>query len=420
MGSTRLWGRQVAALTTTVILALALTTGCGAGADTKEAARYKAEDVNVNQVQAYNGFAARMTKQLLQESGEANVVISPLSVTLALSLALNGADGATKQEILHMLGVDKISMEALNQGSEVLTDLLEHGDPQVDVEIANALWARKGTQLLETYADQIKQSYDAKVSELDFDDKDAAGTINKWVRKQTHDRIDKMVNPDTLRSSVMILMNAIYFNGKWTKPFEESATHDAQFHLADGTDVTVPMMRQRTALTYKESKQFKAVRLPYGSGRWGMIVVLPNEGIKLPDVEAELLADTSESWRKDFEEGSVSIELPRFKLEYEKSLVDTLQALGMKQAFSPKTADFSAMTDPSNNLYVSGILHKSFIEVNESGTEAAAVTGLQFSGSAEPPKETFEFRVDRPFFFAIEDRTTGALVFLGSVWNPVK
>ena len=136
----------------------------------------------------------------------------------------------------------------------------------------------------------------------------------------------------------------------------------------------------------------------------GMSVVLPNEGIKLPDVEAELLADTSESWRKDFEEGSVSIELPRFKLEYEKSLVNTLQALGMKQAFSPKTADFSAMTDPSNNLYVSGILHKSFIEVNETGTEAAAVTGLQMAGSAEPPKETFEFRVDRPFFFAIEDR----------------
>ncbi len=319
MGSTRLWGRQVAALTTTVILALALTTGCGAGADAKEAARYKAEDVNVNQVQAYNGFAARMTKQLLQESGEANVVISPLSVTLALSLALNGAGGATKQEILHMLGSDKISMEALNQGSEVLTDLLEHGDPQVDVEIANTLWARKGTQLLETYADQIKQSYDAKVSELDFDDKDAASTINKWVRKQTHDRIDKMVNPDTLRSSVMVLMNAIYFNGSWAEPFEESATRDAQFHLADGTDVTVPMMRQRTALTYKQSKQFKAVRLPYRSGKWGMIVVLPNEGIKLPDVEAELLADTSESWRKDFEGGSVSIELPRFRLEYEKA-----------------------------------------------------------------------------------------------------
>lgn len=140
---------------------------------------------------------------------------------------------------------------------------------------------------------------------------------------------------------------------------------------------------------------------------------------KLPDIEAELLADPYQSWRKDFVGGDVSLELPRFKLEYEKSLVKTLQALGMKQAFSPKTADFSAMTDPSKDLYVSGILHKSFIEVNESGTEAAAVTGLQMGGSAEPPKEIFEFRVDRPFFFAIEDRTTGALVFMGSVWNPV-
>ncbi|MFC5647851.1 serpin family protein [Paenibacillus solisilvae] len=410
--------RPIAALGAAVILAAALTTDCGAKADAKQAARFKAEDVNVQQVHAYNEFAARMTKQLLLESGEANMVVSPLSVTLALSLALNGAGGATEREMLQMLGADNLSMEVLNQGSEVLTDLLEHGDPKVDVQIANALWARKGTQLLDDYSSRLQQFYDAKVSELDFDDKAAAGTINKWVRKQTHDRIDNMVDSASLSSNVMVLMNAIYFNGSWTEPFEESATRDAQFHLADGTNVTVPMMRQRTALTYKVSDSFKAIRLPYGNQSWGMIVVLPNKGVSLRDAEAEMLADPAQSWRQDYEGGDAVVELPKFKLEYSKSLVAAMKALGMKQAFDAKQADFSGMTHLSKGFYVSNILHKAFIEVNERGTEAAAVTAVMMAGSAAPVKEPFEFRADRPFFFAIEDRTTGALVFMGSVSNP--
>ncbi|MFC5647852.1 serpin family protein [Paenibacillus solisilvae] len=408
----------MAAIAGTAILALVLAAGCGPEADRKQAAAFKAEDVNRQQIEAYNQFAVRMTKQLLQESGETNFVISPLSVTLALSLALNGASGETKQEMLRMLNVDRLPMEAINQGSEVLIDLLEHGDPAVDVKIANALWARKGTQLLDDYTGRMKQFYEAEISELDFDRKDAASTINKWVRKQTHNRIDSMADPEKLRSNVMVLMNAVYFNGRWTEPFKVSATRNAPFHLADGTDVTVPLMAQRASLPYKEGEGFKAVRLPYGSGRWGMIIVLPSEGVSLRDAEAALLADPAQLWRKDFESGDTIVELPRFKLDYKKKVSGILQSLGMKRAFDKQTADFSAMVSGSEGLYISSVTHKAFIEVDEQGTEAAAATSIEMDGGGEPSAAPFELRADRPFFFAIEDRTTGALMFLGSVSNP--
>ncbi|BBH23749.1 serine protease inhibitor [Paenibacillus baekrokdamisoli] len=411
----RMRRKSIAGIAVTAILITSMISGCGA--EKKEAPRYIASDINVKQVQAYNDFALRITKPLLSESDQENVVISPLSLTFALSLALNGAKGATKDELLHMLGSDGISVETLNQGSEVLIDLLEHADPEVDVAIANAVWARKGFDLLKGYSEIVKQFYRAEISQLDFDKADAPDTINKWVEKQTKGKIDQIVNSETLHSSVMLLMNATYFNGNWKVPFEKSATHDAPFHLTDGSAITVPMMHQEASLSYKEGKQFKAVRLPYGKGKWGMIVVLPNEGVLLDTAELELLAN-ADTWRKGFNEGEVIVELPRFKLAYKKELIDLLKALGMTQSTDSKTADFSGMIKNSAGLYVTSVIQKTFIDVNEQGTEAAAVTNIGMDSGSQPSTKKFELRVNRPFFFAIEDQTTGAILFLGSIANP--
>ncbi|BBH23748.1 serine protease inhibitor [Paenibacillus baekrokdamisoli] len=398
-------------------IVLLSTTLAGCGKDKVEAPRYQVKDINAAQVHAYNDFSLRMTKQLLAKTKDGNVCISPLSMAFALSLLVNGAEGETKAELLRVLGAKGLTLEALNQGSDVLRDLLEHADPKVDVRIANAVWARKGTGLAEDYSQRIKRFYEAEASELDFDDADAAKTINQWVNKKTQGLIDRMVDENTLKSSVMVLMNAIYFHGEWTKPFKESDTKDAQFHLADGSSVTVPMMAQKASLTYKESEHFKAVRLPYGDGKWSMTVVLPNEGITLPEAETELLKDAS-SWREGFTQGMAEIELPRFKLQYGTSLIDALKTLGMKQSFDKEKADFSGMTKSRQSLYVNGAIHKTFIEVNEQGTEAAAVTSITTAATAAAPMDPFKLRVDRPFFFTIEDQTTGAILFLGSVTQP--
>lgn len=409
----RILKSSIAAMTAVMLLVM---TGCN---EAKETSSYEVSDINVAQVNAYNDFAMRITKQLLTVSDDKNMFISPLSMTFALSLVVNGAEGTTRDELLNLIGTEGQTLAALNEGNNVLRDLLEHGDKDVEVNIANALWTREGTQLLADYSKRMKLFYEAEVSELDFEDPGASNQINRWVKKKTDGLIDQMVDPGMLKSSVMVLMNAIYFNGNWAVAFKKSATYDAPFYLADGSEINVKMMKQNEILSYKENDSYKAVRLPYGDGNWGMIVVLPNEGIALSEVEEELLTEEN-FWRDGFTEGKSIVGLPRFTIKDQKSLTDGLKALGVKHSFSSETADFSAMTKNSAGLYISDMMQKSFIEVNESGTKAAAVTSLLMAGSAEPSKSPFELIADRPFFFAIADRTTGAIAFLGRVMNPAE
>lgn len=396
---------------------MVLLLGVAGCSNVRESSIYEEKDVNHVQVKSYNDFALHLGDKLLKESNGENLFISPLSVTFALSLVLNGAEGETRAELQQALGLEGLTLEALNKGNKVLTDLLTYEDTEVELKIANGLWARKETPLLDSYTDTLKKSYKVKVKTLDFEDEGSAKTINNWVKKNTDGRIEEIVEPSLLKSNVMLLANAIYFNGTWSKPFEESFTRKAPFYLADGTEETVQMMMQTTVLPHKETESFKAVRLPYGSGAWDMVVVLPNEGLSLTEVAPQLLSQ-SDAWREGFEEGKAVVELPRFQLKYNNSLRDTLQLLGVKSAFDSAAADFSAMTGKPSGLYMTDVLHKSFIEVNEHGTEAAAVTSVMMAGSAPPPDKPFQINVNRPFFFAIEDHTTGSIVFMGTVFNP--
>ncbi|MCL6604488.1 MAG: serpin family protein [Paenibacillus sp.] len=396
---------------------MVLLLGVAGCSNVRESSIYEAKDVNHVQVKAYNDFALHLADKLLKESSGENLFISPLSITFALSLVLNGAEGGTRAELQQALGVEGMTLEALNKGNEVLTDLLTYEDTEVELKIANGLWARKETPLLDSYTDTLKKSYKVKVKTLDFEDEGSAKTINNWVKKNTDGRIEEIVEPSLLKSNVLLLANAIYFNGTWSKPFEESFTRKVPFYLADGTEETVQMMMQTTVLSYKETESFKAVRLPYGSGVWDMVVVLPNEGQTLTEMAPQLLSQSDE-WREGFVEGKAIVELPRFQLKYNNSLKDTLQLLGVKSAFDSAAADFSAMTGKTSGLFITDVLHKSFIEVNEHGTEAAAVTSVMMAGSAPAPDKPFQINVNRPFFFAIEDHTTGSIVFMGTVFNP--
>lgn len=397
-----------------LIVLLLGTAGC---ANEKGFSIYQSQDVNAVQVQAYNDFSLHIADKLLEVSNGENLFISPLSMAFALSLVLNGAEGETRAELQHTLGLDGLTLEALNEGNAVLTDLLKHSDSKVELKIANGLWTRKETPIEEGYIRTIKKWYGVKVEKLDFEDAGAAQTINKWVKDNTNGRIEEIVDPSLLKSNVLMLANAIYFNGTWSKPFENSLTRGAPFYLADGSEETVQMMWKKEILAHKETESFKAVRLPYGSGKWDMVVVLPKEGLPLTDAVAQLFSH-SDTWREGFKEGEALVELPRFQMEYNQSLKDTLQRLGMNSAFDSATADFSVMTGKNSGLYITDVIHKSFIEVNEQGTEAAAVTSILVTGSTPPLDKWFQISLNRPFFFAIEDHTTGAIVFMGTVFNP--
>lgn len=226
-----------------------------------------------------------------------------------------------------------------------------------------------------------------------------------------------MVKHPIDQTSIMFLLNAIYFNGRWTYQFDESNTRKATFNLADGSTREVNMMQQTHAFAYKENEHFQAIRLPYGEKKlWNMIIVLPRETTTLQALYADLLAST-ELWTAGYKVQTGDILLPRFQIQYETELNKALQALGMDIAYDQERADFSRMAEVPPNIFISNVKHKAFIEVHEEGTEAAAATSVEMSNGSDPVRTKFEILIDRPFFFAIEDQSTGLLVFMGSYSN---
>ncbi|MBO7744571.1 serpin family protein [Paenibacillus sp. MWE-103] len=409
--------RRPLRLTAAAVALACLLGGCGKDA---AAPKYQASDVNRELVIGNNDFAMRLATSMLTKEDEArnNTLFSPFSVSLALSLMLDGARGETREELLKLLAVQGIGRDAINHGNEVLLDLIEHDDPKTEVRIANAIWAQKGLPLRDDYVKAMKQAYAAKIATLDFGDKPAAAkTVNGWVSDRTEGLIRDLVSEDDISGqTAMMLVNAIYFHGRWTEPFETSATRDEPFHREDGTDVTVPMMGKRETLPHKSTPAYKAVQIPYGSGQWRFIAALPADGRTLKEAEAALLRDPAE-WTEGFEASETALALPRFKMAATSNLTETLRALGMVRSLSP-AADFSGIAGEEAELFVSRALHKAFIEVDETGTKAAAATAIVGDSGSAGPADVFEFRADRPFLFAVVNATTGVLAFMGRVADP--
>lgn len=348
-----------------------------------------------------------------QDSGQ-NLFISPLSVSIALAMTYNGASGKTRETMAEALRLAGLDVDEINHANMYLLSALEDIDPKVELAIANSLWARQGIDFKSDFLDTNQKYFDAEVTSLDFDDRDSVGVINDWVDENTRGKIKKIVDsiePD----DVMILINAIYFNGKWSSEFDDDDTKDMPFHLADGSEVQHPMMSQEGQYSYLEGMGFQAVRLAYGENkRVGIYIFLPDEGSSLDALMGELDHDTWVDWLNQFKRKPGAVTIPRFTMEYETSLNKVLISLGMGPAFDPNGADFSAMTD--KKVFIGQVKHKAVVEVNEEGTEAAAATSASMPASGPP--ETFSFVADRPFFFAIHDSETDSVLFMGSLFNP--
>ncbi|MDR6224473.1 serpin family protein [Desmospora profundinema] len=395
-----------------IVCMMLLISGCG---NSKQA--FQREDIDKRLPTANNEFAFRLYQEVLKQEKANNVFLSPLSVSLALSMTVNGADQETRSAMVQALQVQDLTLEDLNRSNAALQSVLQQADPDVKVTLAHSLWGREGTLFRPDFLERNEAYYDARVTELDFQDPGASDTINEWVRKETEGKIGPIIDGNIDPDTFLFLINAIYFKGKWSTPFDEAATTDQDFHLPDGTTRTVPMMVQSGELDYYKGDNFEAVRLPYGNKQFEMTVFLPDEGISLERFYKQLNADHWKKWMAGFETTAGTIQLPRFELEYEKTLNGALKALGMEVAFDEHRADFGQMVSTPPRAYIHEVKHQSFIEVNEKGTEAAAATSVEMR-TVSAPLDLFQMRVDRPFFFAIHDQKTGTLLFMGSVMEP--
>lgn len=390
---------------------MAIAAGCGS---TPARPSFSISDTNRAQIAAANAFSMELGRRLLPDTEE-NRLFSPLSVSMAMGMSLNGAGSDTRSEMLAALQAKGLSVNELNAGTQALMDILEHQDPEVTARIANSAWVQRGIRLKETYASDLNTFYKADIHDIDFRDPEAPAAVNKWVDKHTKGMIPRLIDsfpPET----VSTLANAIYFKGAWSEPFDADKTQARPFRLPNGSTANIPMMEQQGSYAYKKEKAYEALQLPYGEGDWRMTIVLPGDPGALDGLLPELL-DSPELWRAGLAIEGGTVRLPRFSIASTLRLEETLQQLGMTRAFDPEKADFSGMAEEGALFYISQIVHQARIEVDETGTEAAAATAIAVDGGGEPG-QPFEFTADRPFFFAIEESGTGAIVFLGVVRNP--
>jgi serpin B len=363
-------------------------------------------------------FGLSLYSQLHQNSESKNVFFSPSSVSWCLSMLFNGAGGNTKQEMAQALQIGTLSLQELNSGYGEWRNTWVKPDPKVQIDIANSIWSRRGLAFRPEFLQTNKNFYAAEVSELDFNDPRSLSTINSWVKNKTRGKIEKIIDQISA-DSVLFLINAIYFKGKWAMEFDPAKTKEESFLTYQGKQEKVKMMRQRGDYQYQEQAEFQSVSLPYGDGRLSMLVFLPSKDSDLKRFNQSLTDANWEKWMTQYEKSEGTIGLPRFRIEYEMNLNDSLKALGMRKAFDPAQADFEAMISGSQKAFVSQIKHKAFVEVNEEGTEAAAATSGEIRIVSMPlAGKTFQMIVNRPFFFAIRDSSTGAVLFMGSVSDP--
>ncbi|MBP1614023.1 MAG: serpin [Bacteroidetes bacterium] len=362
-----------------------------------------------------NLFAINLFKTTVEKS-DGNVLVSPLSVNMALNMTWNGADGTTKSEMQQMLGNEGYTPSEINEYSKSLSEALLKVDPTTELLIANSIWTTKDLPLEKSFIEVNQNNYNATVEEVDFSSPATLGKINTWCSEKTKGKIPKAL--DQLASETKFaLINALYFKGKWRSTFDAKNTVDALFANADGKRPIVKMMIQESSFGYTDNENWRCLSLPYGNNAFSMVILLPNNGKKMNDLFPTLTADSWSTMLDRLSNHKVVVRLPRFKGEYAYDMhKEILPAMGMKQAFNPDEANFSKMCSLAP-LYITQVVHKTFVEVNEEGTEAAAITVVVGEVTSVGPESTIDFFVDQPFIYAIRENSTGTILFIGKVDN---
>jgi len=365
-------------------------------------------------VAAGNGFGFDLLRRARGTGVDSNIFLSPISATMALGMTLNGAAGLTLDSMRVALHLGIASQSEVNAGFRSLIDLLRSLDSTSEFRIANSIWATIGIPWRPEFLDAGRTSFDAEIRSLDLQAPATPGIINDWVKEKTNGKIPTIL--DQISSDeVMFLINAIYFKGQWRLGFDPKRTAPGTFQPALGPVQTVPMMSlEPDTLRYGAAPGVELVELLYGNGAFAMTIVLPQPGRTLADLTEGLNAARWAEWTAGLGKTKLGLVLPKFRLEYKRELKDDLSSLGMRRAFDPALADFGGMADLAQlggNLFLTRVTQKTFVDVNEEGTEAAAATSVGVGVTSAPAM----FVVNRPFLFAIRERFSGTVLFLGQI-----
>ncbi|MBF0299844.1 MAG: serpin family protein [Oligoflexia bacterium] len=392
-----------------------------------------------NILQKQNNFALKFTSELVKaevnERSERNIFISPFSLTMALNLVLNAVDGSTKNELFRVMNENQDSLEKINSANKLLlenlssstssdnsnTDNNNNNGSVFTLEIANGLWVDMNFPVYPEYKNLVEKFYYAKSSMLDFSDPKAVEQINDWVSLKTHNKITKILSSEDLQRLVMLLANATYFKGQWESPFSKDSTDSNGLFYSWGENSRgnkVLMMKQRNDWSYWEDEKVQVVEMPYKKSSVSAYVILPRQKGYKAFVQEGKRIWTDKFWHQlsnQSESRTGILKMPKFKFEYKKILNDDLKNVGIKSIFS-NNANFSKLTPKS--VQVSFVLQKTFVNVDEYGTEAAAVTAVGIRYTSAPPTSPFVMNVNRPFYFIIRENNSGSFLFAGLIIKP--
>lgn len=366
-------------------------------------------------IQLNNAFGVDLFKAVALDEPDENLMLSPLSASVALTMLLNGCDEETYTQIRDMLGYEGLTTDQINEAYSSLVAQLLTADEEVNLALANAIWYREGFEVKDNFMQTMDEDFKATIEGLDFAAPSALQTINQWASDNTNGKIPQVLN-EISPNAVMFLMNALYFKGMWTNQFSMENTYDEIFYEDEETTVSVPFMHGKIQSKAFEADNYKALELSYGRGNFSMIIIVPENNLDefMNDFEPSTWNEITGTFNDQYTY-EVQVTMPKFSFEYEKRLNEQLQALGMLDVFIPEIANLSGITDQS--VYVSFVKQNTFIDVNEEGTEAAAVTtiGVDLTSLPDEPQE---FVADKPFIFAIREQTTNTLMFIGKLTSP--
>jgi len=366
-------------------------------------------------ISSENSFALDIFKKVIESSTESeNVIISPLSISSALSMTLNGANGATRDAMLATLGMNGLTPEKINNSYKDLTEALLNVDKRVLISIANSVWTEKNFVVKKPFTDILTQYYNAESKSFDITDPLVPNQINSWIESKTNGLIKNMI--DKLdQSTVMLLINAIYFKGKWNSQFDKDKTVQGSFYKTGGETAQVPMMKQTSEFKVYNGEGFTLAEFPYGQANFVMDVLLPDDNNGIKSIIPLINDNSFKGWISQLSERKTDLSFPKFKYGYKKDLNDILTDMGMGIAFTDN-ADFSNISDM--DLLISIVKHQAFIETNEEGSEAAAATIVGIS-TTSMPAGPYILNIDHPFLYIIRETSTNSILFMGRVGDPL-
>ncbi len=361
-------------------------------------------------VTSANRFGLSLFHVLIQSDSIENIFISPLSISMALGMVLNGAVDSTYTAIQNTLGFEGLTETEINESYQSLIKLLTNLDPHIDISIANSIWYRSGLPILPDFVKTNQKYFSAQVQELDFRDPQAPEIINEWVDRNTKGLIPTIVDviPDEM---IMYLIDAVYFKGQWRTPFDRKNTQNDIFYNLDGSESTLPFMSQEMPVACWFKTDMTVLDIPYSDSLYSMTIIIPEKDRSLDAVMGDINQGLWNQWIGQLSPCIIQLQLPKFEIGYEKKLNDILSDLGMAIAFDSELADLSRIADVSENIFISEVQHKTYLKVDEEGTTAAAVTSFGLGATSAPQRVI----INHPFMVAIRENHSGSILFIGRI-----